>query len=134
MRKALAALDAGGIQLATCSNRSQGLCEKILGELRLARHFSAIVGSTPERPRKPAPDGAQLALAALGGTRANTLYCGDSAIDLAAAEAAGLRVTLVEYGYGITEALRLAPRAEAFATIPALVESMLGHRDSSAAG
>lgn len=134
VREALAALDAGGIRLAICSNKPQDLCEKILGELGLAWHFSAIIGSTPERPRKPAPASAQLAMAALGGTRANTLYCGDSTVDLATAEAAGLRVTLVEWGYGIAEALGLAPGTEVFATMPALVESVLGHRGSGAVG
>jgi len=133
VREALATLEAGGVRLAICSNKPQDLCERILDELGLIGHFTAIIGSTPGRPRKPAPDAARLAIAMLGGSHANTLYCGDSAIDLATADAAGLQSALVEWGYGTAEALRVAPGTEVFATMPALVERVLGHGVSSAA-
>jgi phosphoglycolate phosphatase len=120
--EALAALDAGGTALAICSNKPQDLCEKILGELGLARHFTSIVGSAPDRRRKPAPDAALLALAGLGGTVADTLYCGDSAIDLATARAAELPAVLVEWGYGTAEALQIEPSATVLQSMSALVD------------
>lgn len=125
VREALATLEAGGIGLAICSNKPQDLCEKILGELGLARHFAVIVGSASGRARKPAPDAALLALGAMGGSGNDTLYCGDSAIDLGTAKAAGLPVALVEWGYGTAEALTIAPETAVFATMPALVGSIL---------
>ena len=109
VRETLGMLDSAGAGMAICSNKPQFLCEKILGDLGLARHFRAIIGSAPDRPRKPAPDAALRALTALGGDRARTLYCGDSAIDVATALAAGLPIVLVGWGYGTAEALAEQP-------------------------
>lgn len=123
----LAQLAAQGIGLAICSNKPQDLCEKILGEIGLAHYFAAIVGSTPSRPRKPSPDAALLALEGMGGLPENTLYCGDSAIDVATARAAGLAVTLVTWGYGTAEALLLEPDLSVLRTMSALTGGLNGH-------
>lgn len=123
----LAALAAAGIGMAICSNKPQFLCDRILRALGLARHFRAIVGSCPERPRKPDPHSAILALEGLGGTRADTLYCGDSAIDCATARAAGLEPVLVAWGYGTAEALAHEPRTPVFETMTALRDAVLTH-------
>jgi phosphoglycolate phosphatase len=101
---ALAALAEAGVGMAICSNKPQALCEKILGDLGLAGHFSAIIGARPDLPRKPAPDGARLALAALRADPATTL-------DVATAAAAGVPVVLVDWGYGLAQALAAAPAA-----------------------
>jgi phosphoglycolate phosphatase len=123
----LARLAAQGIGLAICSNKPQDLCEKILNELGLAHLFAAIVGSTPDRARKPAPEAAQLALAGLGSTHSDTLYCGDSMIDVATAHAAELAVALVEWGYGTAEALKIEPGTPVFNSMSALFETLDGH-------
>ena len=128
---ALAALDAAGVGLAICSNKPQFLCEKILGDLGLAQHFRAIVGSSPDRPRKPAPDSAWAALAGIGGNTGNTLYCGDSAIDVATARAAGLPFALVAWGYGTAEAIREEPGTPVFDSMSALRQAV-EHHDRSA--
>jgi phosphoglycolate phosphatase len=107
----LAALAAAGIGMAICSNKPQHLCEKILADLGLAGHFAIIVGARPDLPRKPAPDGARLALAALAADPAHTLYVGDSPVDVATAAAAGLAVALVDWGYGTDAARVAAPEA-----------------------
>lgn len=125
--EALAALEAAGIGMAICSNKPQFLCDRILGELGLARHLRAIVGSAPERPRKPDPHSAILALEGIGGSRTDTLYCGDSAIDCATARAAGLKAALVAWGYGTAEALALEPRTLVFETMAALHDAVLAH-------
>lgn len=131
VRAALAALDAAGAGLAICSNKPQFLCEKILGDLGLAQHFRAIIGSSADRPRKPSPDSAQAALAAIGGNADNTLYCGDSAIDVATARAAGLPVALVAWGYGTTDALMEEPGTPVFDSMPALVQAVERHGPSA---
>ena len=123
----LAQLTASGVGLAICSNKPQALCEKILSELGLANHFAAIVGSAPDRARKPAPETALLALERLGGTPSDTLYCGDSSIDLATAQAAGLAVALVGWGYGTAEALKTKPDTPVLETMSALIETLGGH-------
>ncbi len=119
---ALAALAAGGVAMAICSNKPQHLCEKILADLDLAGHFAAIVGARPDLPRKPAPDGARLALAALGADPAVTLYVGDSPVDVATARAAGLPLALVDWGYGFDAARTTAPNARVLHSLAQLMD------------
>lgn len=100
----LGELAARGIGMAICSNKPQGLCEKILGDLGIDHFFAGIYGSAPDRPRKPDPASARLALGAVGGAPDTTLFCGDSVIDVETAEAAGLAACLVAWGYGTAHA------------------------------
>ncbi len=122
---ALARLDAAGVAMAICSNKPQHLCEKILADLGLARHFAAIVGARPGLPRKPAPDGARLALAALGGG-GGALYVGDSAVDAATAANAGLPLALVAWGYGLPAAAAAAPGARLLHDLAELADHATG--------
>jgi phosphoglycolate phosphatase len=102
-------LASRGVSLAICSNKPQELCEKILSELGIANLFAAIIGSAPGRPRKPDPASALSALTILGSEPERAIFCGDSHIDLATAQASGLDACLVSWGYGTTEARKLAP-------------------------
>lgn len=120
--KALAELAQAGVTMAICSNKPQYLCDKILADLGLARYFAAIVGARPDLPRKPAPDGALLAMAALAADPAATLYVGDSPVDVATARATGLDVALVEWGYGAAAAQELAPDAVVLADLRMLLD------------
>lgn len=128
VRETLGVLAAAGIGMAICSNKPQFLCERILSELNLARHFVAIIGSAPERARKPAPQSALLALKAVRGKAANTLYCGDSVIDLATAKAARLNAALVAWGYGTHEAIAINPQTPVLKSMSDLREAVLHHR------
>jgi phosphoglycolate phosphatase len=111
VQSALEALAEAGVAMAICSNKPQHLCDRILADLGLARHFGAIIGSSPDRPRKPAPDAVLAALAALGADAAHSLYVGDSPVDVATAAAAGVPLALVSWGYGIDAARVAAPHA-----------------------
>jgi phosphoglycolate phosphatase len=116
----LTRLDDAGVRLAICSNKPQDLCEKILIDLGIDQHFAAIVGSTPGRPKKPAPDAAMLALALLEASPCNTLYCGDSTVDLATAEAVGVPMILVDWGYGSADVLERTPDLATISTMQEL--------------
>lgn len=107
--EALEQLRDSGVRLAICSNKPQFLCEKILGELGLSDLFTAIIGSEPHRARKPNPAAAHLALASLAARPSETIFCGDSAIDMATAKAAGVDPCLASWGYGAADAIRTAP-------------------------
>lgn len=115
-----------GIDLAICSNKPQDLCEKILTELGLASAFSVIIGSAASRPRKPAPEPAMLAIAELRGMAHETLFCGDSDIDIVTARAAGLQVALVKWGYGSSDAKKHHPDVPLIDTMPDLVRFIQG--------
>lgn len=106
---ALDILAARGTGMAICSNKPQALCEKILGDLGIADRFAGIFGSMPDRPRKPDPAGALLALRALGSRAETTLFCGDSVIDAETAAAAGMPMCLVGWGYGTAHAQAVHP-------------------------
>lgn len=95
----LAALTAAGLRMAICSSKPQGLCEKLLADLGLAGHFSAIVGSRPGLARKPSPEPLLHALSLIGADPADSLYVGDSAIDAETAAAAGVRFAVAGWGY-----------------------------------
>jgi phosphoglycolate phosphatase len=120
--QALADLTAAGITLAICSNKPQALCDKILNDLGLARHFASIVGARPNLPRKPAPDGAFLAMAELSADPAVTLYVGDSSVDVATARAAGLPVMLVNWGYGVAAARVATPAVSVIRSLSQLLD------------
>lgn len=125
----LEAIHRSGTRLAICSNKPQYLCERILRDLRLDRLFATIIGSDAGRPRKPAPDAALRALAGVGGNTANTVYCGDSQIDVLTARAVGLPVVLVEWGYGTADAIRDEPGLPRAETMSCLVEIIHGVRE-----
>ena len=108
---ALDALAGAGVALAICSNKPQAICEKILHDLGLARNFATIVGARPDLPRKPDPAGAALALANMSTSVENSLFVGDSAVDVTTAVNAGLGLALVAWGYGIEGARTAAPQA-----------------------
>ena len=125
-REALEALSVDGIALAVWSNKSQPLCEKVLGDLGLAPLFGAIVGTGPEVPHKPDPAGLDRALAACGSARGAACFIGDSEADYEGARAAGVSFVLLTHGYGdytreYPEAVVLA----SFAQVPAAVRASL---------
>lgn len=123
----LSKLADAGIGLAICSNKPQFLCDKILADLGLGQHFRTIIGSDPSRPKKPAPQAARLALERLGAEADDTLYCGDSEVDFATAQAAGLPMVLVRWGYGAEAVLAKAPEVPTIHTMEDLLGMM--HRN-----
>jgi phosphoglycolate phosphatase len=94
----LAHLTRAGLRLGVCTNKPTGLTNKLLEALDLAPFFKCVAGG--DLPfRKPDPRHVQLVMEALGGGPATTLMVGDSANDVAAAKAAGLKVFVVPFGY-----------------------------------
>lgn len=123
----LAELAARGVAMAICSNKPQTLCDKILGEVGISHHFAGIFGSAPDRPRKPDPACARLALGALGTDVAGTtLFCGDSVIDLETAHAAGVAACLVEWGYGTAQARAAYPALPVIGSMADLLKLVHG--------
>ncbi len=99
VREGLATLSGLGVRMAICSNKPQSLCDKIVADLDLGRHFDAVVGSIDSLPLKPAPDLALRALDALGASPAACRYVGDSDVDRQTAANAGIDFLFVTYGY-----------------------------------
>ena len=97
--EALRLLQAQGVPMAICTNKPSALVPPLLEHLGIAPYFAHIVGGDTLPQRKPAPEPLLHAAQLLGHAVSNCLMVGDSATDLGAAEAAGMPLVLVRYGY-----------------------------------
>lgn len=93
-----------GVKLGVVSNKpndaTKEMCEFYFGDL-----LNAVIGDNPERKKKPAPDNIYEILKLLGSDKAETLYVGDSDVDMETAKNAGLDSVGVTWGYRSEETL-----------------------------
>jgi len=92
-----AALAGAGRVLAVHTNKPGALARKILAGLGAAGRFAAIVGGD-DAPRKPDPAGTLEIMAQVGASRADTVFVGDSRVDVTTARAAGVALVAVTWG------------------------------------
>ncbi|MDZ4791621.1 MAG: HAD-IIIA family hydrolase [Hyphomicrobiales bacterium] len=104
-------LHADGVKIGLCTNKQQAISEEILERLGIAHFFGAVVGERKGQPRKPDAEPLRLAMQQLGVTAAETLMVGDSAADSGCAQAAGVPVALVTFGYTHTLVSQLGAQA-----------------------
>ncbi|MBP0437890.1 phosphoglycolate phosphatase [Tianweitania sediminis] len=98
--EAMQALQGEGTAMALVTNKPDFAIAEILQHFGLARHFPVIVGGDAGVPHKPAPDMLFLALERLGGvSAADAVFVGDSPADARSAQAAGMKLVLIEGGY-----------------------------------
>ncbi len=97
--EALRELHARGLPMAVCTNKPSALVPPLLEYLGIAGYVAHIVGGDTLPQRKPAPEPLLHAAQLLGAPPAHCLMVGDSATDLGAANAAGMPIVLVRYGY-----------------------------------
>jgi phosphoglycolate phosphatase len=91
-------IQAAGLPMAVCTNKTTRLSTRLLDALDLSRFFAAVVGG--DGPvRKPDPGHLRIVMDRLGTKAGNTLMVGDSTNDVAAAKAAGMKVVAVSFGY-----------------------------------
>lgn len=96
----LGALGEAGVKLGICTNKPQAITELVLAELGIGAHFGAVVGTTPDLPRKPDPAMLRAVLDRLEVPAFDALMIGDSASDVGAARALGVPVIVLRSGYG----------------------------------
>lgn len=96
---ALDALAAAGCRMAVCTNKPQGLSEKLIAALGWTARFAAVVGSDSVPDKKPHPGHLLAAIERAGGDRADCAYVGDSSVDVETAKAAGVPVIAVSFGF-----------------------------------
>jgi phosphoglycolate phosphatase len=94
-----ALLAGAGRPLAVCTNKPGALARKILDGLGLLPHLAAVIGGD-EAPRKPDPTGVLELMARVGATPDETVFVGDSRVDLRTARAAGVQFVGVTWGFG----------------------------------
>lgn len=94
-----------GILLAVASNKFQAGTEKLIRLFFPAAPFAVVFGQREGVPLKPDPAVVGEILARTGVTREETLYVGDSGVDMETAAAAGVRSVGVTWGFRSREEL-----------------------------
>ena len=84
---------------AVATNKPGGLSRRIVAELGLASQFLAVLGEDDVGRVKPDPLIVDLLRGKAGAAKRRTLYVGDSLVDADTADAAGVDLALVTYGY-----------------------------------
>lgn len=87
-----------GIKLGVVSNKSVVPLKEIT-EKFFPGVFDAVYGGCPEMPLKPAPDMIKAAMNQLNVTETETLYVGDSDVDVRAAKNAGVSGVFCAWGF-----------------------------------
>lgn len=95
---ALEILDAPDRRLAVLTNKPVRETMMILEGLDLHRHFPSVYGGDSFPDKKPDPMGVRYLLAEADAQANETLFVGDSSVDLQTARNAGVRCCLVTYG------------------------------------
>ena len=90
-----------GVKLAVVTNKEERFTHAVLNAHGLGPMLDRIIAGDSLPTRKPDPAGLLSCLAAFGVPASRSLFVGDSAIDVAAARNAGLRVWAVPYGYNM---------------------------------
>jgi phosphoglycolate phosphatase len=102
----LTALSAAGVRLAVASNKYQDGAEKLVRHFFGDYGFVKILGQREGQPIKPDPEIVSQILAAVPGvTRDETIYVGDSNVDMQTGINAGVRTVGVTWGFRSREEL-----------------------------
>jgi phosphoglycolate phosphatase len=104
---ALDRLAAEGAKLAVCTNKIERFARQLLDKLGLTDRFAAIVGGDTFGVGKPAAAPLHGAIRQAGGDLARAVMVGDSLADVKAAQAAGVPVVVMSFGYTETPAAEL---------------------------
>ena len=85
--------------MAILSNNPDGLTNKCVAGLFPAIDFALVRGETEAFPRKPDPASALDACSRLGSSPAETLYLGDTGVDMRTAKSAGIAALGATWGF-----------------------------------
>lgn len=95
----LAELSGRGVRLAVASNKFQTGTEKLVRRFFGNLRFDAVLGQREGVPLKPDPAVVREILGRTGCLPGETLYVGDSGVDMQTAAAAGIRSVGVSWGF-----------------------------------
>ncbi|HEV8392519.1 MAG TPA: phosphoglycolate phosphatase [Dongiaceae bacterium] len=98
----LTSLHEAGYRLGVCTNKPIGPTRAVLAAFGLDAMMGAVIGGDSLPQRKPEPEPLLSVIRTLGGTPDSAVMIGDSAVDIACAEAAGVPAIIIPSGYGMT--------------------------------
>lgn len=94
----LSVLFAAGYKMAIVTNKADFAAQVLCGKL-FGNYVKTVVGSVENRPNKPAPDGVYYALEQMGVTKEETVFIGDSEVDILTAKNAEIDAIGVLWGF-----------------------------------
>jgi phosphoglycolate phosphatase len=109
VRETLAEFRARGVTMAVCTNKLEGLSRDLLATLNLHRYFDAICGRDTLPVSKPDPGHLTGTIAMVGGSLGHAIMVGDSEVDIATAQAAGVPIIALAHGYSDADLALLRP-------------------------
>ncbi len=98
VKEAVAEIKKAGVNCAIVSNKFDAAVQE-LKNVTFSGLIDFACGEREGVKPKPAPDGVFLAMQALGADPAETVYVGDSEVDLATANNSGLKCVAVSWGF-----------------------------------
>jgi phosphoglycolate phosphatase len=121
---ALDTLASSGHRFAVCTNKLERLSVLLLGKLDLLDRFAFVCGQDTFGIQPPDPEILRRTVAAAGGGRA--IMVGDSVTDIRTAQAAGVPVVAVDFGYTEKPVATYAPDRIIghFSQLPATVDAL----------
>ncbi len=78
-----------GVRLAVASNKADGFTQALVGKF-FGNSFDIVQGSLPNVPRKPSPEIVYGIMSAVGAEKCETVFVGDSGVDITTAKNAGV--------------------------------------------
>lgn len=127
--EAIEVLQSRGFGIGICTNKPEGLAEKLMAELGVRDAFGALVGADTLPVRKPNPEPFHETVRRLGGHPTQTCLVGDTKTDRDTARAAGVASILVTFGQADFQTVTaLAPQAiiEEYASLVEVVDQVIG--------
>lgn len=116
-------LHTAGVHMAVLTNKSHHLATKVVG-----RYYPNLIvlvqGALPNMPTKPDPTLLMQLMQEMGATRENTLFVGDSNVDIQTAKNGGLTSCGVLWGFRSQEELE-GEGADYLATTPHELEKII---------
>ncbi|SIT49077.1 Phosphoglycolate phosphatase [Paraburkholderia piptadeniae] len=117
-----------GLKLGVVTNKESRFVDPLMWRFGLHAWFDMVVDGDTRLPRKPDPDPLLHACEALGVDPAHTLFVGDSVTDALAAQAAGMPMVCVSYGYSSDHPVFELPCMRVIDSIGELTELIGGPR------
>lgn len=99
MMRAVSRIRQSGVRVAAASNKPHAHAIKVLDALYPRDSFSLVIGRMAKFALKPAPDALRFVMDYFGVTPEETVYVGDSEVDIEFARNAGMRCLSVSWGF-----------------------------------
>lgn len=87
-----------GIKLAVCTNKEDTMAKAVVKKL-FGDTFSLVLGQGDKFPLKPNPDSSYYIMETIGAKKEDTVFIGDSDVDIKTAKNAGLKSIGVSWGF-----------------------------------